>query len=500
MSSSQTPVSPARRRFLKATFASALALPASRVLGANEEIRVGVVGVRGRGKGHLDAFSRLSGSRVVAVCDVDPAVLAEQTARVTQAQGIKVDAIEDYRRLLERSDIDAVAIATPNHWHALMGIWACQAGKDVYLEKPISHNVREGRILVQAARKHGRIVQGGTQNRSNPKFQEAVAFGQSGELGKLQRVYGRCFKARSSIGSKGKGQLPKGLNYDLWTGPAEMEPLTRERLHYDWHWVYNTGNGDMGNQGVHQLDIGLWVLGDPGGSRRVFSVGGRLGYVDDAETPNSQFVLHEFDEAPLIFETRGLPRAKEFQDPGAWRGNMDKPLGNPSLSGISLIAEYEKGSIYFDHGRRAAIIDEKGDFVRQFEGDASVSSDHYANFLGAMRSRKVEDLTADCEKTHHSSAMCHTGMISHMIGKKSEPNEIRDRLKGDSLALEGYEQLAEHLGRNGVDLAKTPLTLGPSLAFDPAEERFAGNGELDEAANALLFRVGRGEFRIPEEV
>ena len=252
---------------------------------------------------------------MAAVCDVDPAVLGHVVETVGK-KGQAVRGFQDVRELLACKDIDAVTIATPNHWHSLAAIWACQAGKDVYVEKPVSHNIFEGRQLVRAARKYQRMVQVGTQARSNPDLIEAVAWVRAGNLGKIQYARGTCYKPRMSIGKGGDGPIPPGLDYDLWLGPAPKKPLTRKNLHYDWHWMYDYGNGDLGNQGVHEMDIARWFLGQAAVSPRVISIGGRLGYDDDGQTPNTQLVYHAYQGPPLVFEVRGLPKSKEFQAAG----------------------------------------------------------------------------------------------------------------------------------------------------------------------------------------
>jgi predicted dehydrogenase len=484
-----------RRGFLKGALAAgaAAALPSSRVLGANEDIRVAVIGFNGRGAGHISELLGLKGVRLVALCDVDPQVLA-RGVEMAAKKDVKVETYSDVRKLLESKEIDAVTTATPNHWHSLIGVWACQAGKDAYVEKPISHNVWEGRQLVRAARKHGRVVQGGTQSRSSAGIREAVQWVQGGNLGKIRAVYGLCYKPRQSIGKVGTGEIPAGLDYNLWTGPARMEPLKRRRLHYDWHWVYNTGNGDMGNQGIHQMDVARWFLGVKELSPRVISVGGRLGYEDDGETPNTQVVYHDYDAAPLIFETRGLPRGKEFQMPGLWDKNMDSPEGFPGRSGIAVIVACEGGKVLVDGG--AAAYDPSGMKIRDFKGEGLDRTGHMENFIQAVRERKPEMLHAECEETHLSSALCHTGLISHRLGRASAPEETLERIKAEPLAAERYEAMKEHLVRNGVTLPATPLTLGPWLTFDPKRERFVDN----EKANTLLRREYREPFVVPEKI
>lgn len=482
-----------RRSFLKssAIAASALALPASSwaaVRGANEDIRVAVIGFNGRGKDHIEGFSKVPGVRLVALCDVDKKVLEREATKLKDA-GNSVQTFVDYRELLARDDIDAVSVATPNHWHALMAITACQQGKDVYLEKPVSHNVWEGRQIVRAARKYGRIVQTGTQSRSNPGLREAVAWIHGGGLGEVRLVRGLCYKPRQSIGHvPGPQPIPESVEYDLWCGPAPKKELLRKNLHYDWHWDFDTGCGDIGNQGIHQMDIARWVLRQNALSPRILSVGGRLGYDDDGNTPNTQFILHSYPEVPLIFEVRGLPRGKEYQSDALWSRNMPDYRG----ARIGVTVDCADGTMVIPSYDSATAYDEKGNLVRQFKG----SADHFANFIDAVRSRNPGQLNADIEQGHLSSALCHTGNISHRLGRRMAPEAIRDHLAFSPAARETYDRMVTHLQANGVDLIRRPLTFGAALEMDPRQERFIHN----DAANQLLTREYRYPFVVPAKV
>ena len=465
----------------------------SAVLGANDDIRVAVIGFRGQGSGHIRRLRTIPGVRLVALCDVDPAVLAAKAEELSR-ENVVVETYTDVRKLLESPEIDAITTATPNHWHALIGIWACQAGKDAYIEKPISHNVWEGRRLVEAARKYDRLVQGGTQSRSNTRIQQAVEWVRAGSLGEIRAIYGLCYKPRLSIGKAGAGEIPDGLDYDLWCGPAPVKPPTRQRFHYDWHWFHDTGNGDMGNQGIHQMDIARWFLGADALSRGVMSVGGRLGYDDDGETPNTQIIVHDYDKVPLFFETRGLPRGSAFHDPALWKTNMDSPDWFPGGKGVAVVVECDGGRVYCERGDVAA-YDRDGAKIRDFEAGDDEQG-HIENFIAAVRAGKREMLHAECRETHLSSALCHTGMISHRLGHNARPEEIREQVQSHPRAAERLASLEEHLARNGVDLSRTPLTLGPWLSFDPEAERFVDNAEAD----ALLTRRYREPFVVPEVV
>lgn len=349
-----------RRTFLKTSLlgAAALSLPArlrASADGANGDIRVAVIGFNGRGGDHISGYSKLKGVRLVALCDVDQAVLDKGVANL-KSKGMDVEGFTDIRKLLEKKDLDAVSIATPNHWHSLAAIWSIEAGKDVYVEKPISHNVWEGRQLVKKAEASKQIVQMGVQSRSAWGLRQGLAFGDSGNLGKLTYVRGLCYKRRPSIGKvAGPQRVPSTVDYDLWCGPAEKLPLTRAKLHYDWHWVWNTGNGDLGNQGIHQMDIARRFLGEQTLSPKVYSVGGRLGYIDDGETPNSLFVVHEYKKAPLIFEVRGLPESANAK-------SMDKLRGVE----IGVIAQYEGGYIISPNYNDAVVYDNDGKETKKF--------------------------------------------------------------------------------------------------------------------------------------
>ncbi|HEX3800448.1 MAG TPA: Gfo/Idh/MocA family oxidoreductase [Verrucomicrobiae bacterium] len=485
-----------RRQFLKKSALTAASLsvwstlkaqpnaPANinaRVIGANDDIRVAVIGFNSRGQDHLKGMQEVKGVRIVALCDVDSNVLGREVKKFEDKKQ-PVTGYQDIRRLLENKDIDAVTIATPNHWHSLAAIWGIQAGKDVYVEKPVSHNVWEGRQLVTAARKYERIVQTGTQCRSSPGLAEAVAWVQAGNLGKIKVARGLCYKRRASIGkTTGPQPVPESVNYNLWTGPAPMEPLRRAKLHYDWHWVWPTGNGDLGNQGIHQMDIARWFLGEAELSPRVLSVGGRVGYVDDGNTPNTLVVFHDYPTAPLIFEVRGLP-----QKSGA------KAMDNYRGADVGVVVDCEHGYIVNPSYTRVNVFDKDGKQIKTFDGKAS----HYENFIAAVRSRKSSDLHADILQGHISSALCHTGNISYRLGKVTSPDELRSTMRANADLADSLNRMQEHLGANAVNLTETPLMLGTALTMNPPSERFTSNAD----ANALLAASYREPFVVPEKV
>ncbi len=472
-----------------------------------DTINVAVIGFGGRGGSHISGYNKLNkdgdGVRVAALCDVDSKTL-DKGLQSYDKEKIKVTGYSDLRKLLENKDIDAVSIATPNHWHALATIWAVQAGKDVYVEKPVSHCVWEGRQMVKAARKYGKIVQTGTQSRSSRKgLAEGVKYVQEGNLGKILLSRGLCYKRRPSIGkTEGPQPVPESIDYDLWCGPGPKGPLMRAKLKYDWHWTWDYGNGDLGNQGIHQMDIARWFLGEMELSPSVWSVGGRLGYEDDGETANTQIIYHGYEKAPLIFEVRGLPDAKDGK-------NMDKlmqttkgvkfqPLaGNDGKEGVTgagvgVIIECEGGTIVVPNYSGCVVFDKEGKEVKKFEG----SEDHFKNFINACRSRRVDDLNADILEGHLSSALCHTANISHRLGQKEKPEAIMEKIKGDTFASESFARMQEHLGKNEVDITKDLLTLGPVLKMDGKTERFIDQ----DAANAMLKDKYRAPFVVPDEI
>lgn len=475
-----------RREFLEdSMFAAAAAVAASAVpstmanaieqsASPNERLGVAVVGVRGRGGSHIGAFAGRKDTEILYICDADRDIGEKRAEEVARRQGRKPQFVEDIRSLLEDNRVDIVSIATPNHWHALGSIWAIQAGKDVYVEKPVSHNVSEGRRIVQAARKHNKICQTGTQCRSNPGMRAAIEFVQSGKVGRVKVARGLCYKRRPSIGPRGTYQPPASVNYDLWLGPAPLAPVTRPQFHYDWHWQWDYGNGDLGNQGIHQMDIARWGLGVDQLSRSVLSYGGRFGYVDAGETANTQVVIHNYGEQTLVFEVRGL-------ETGDLRGAK-----------VGVIFECEDGYVVVPSYDSGAAFDLKGNMITRFSGGA----DHFQNFLAAVRSRKYTDLTADIEEGHLSSALCHMGNISYRLGKAMSIEAAKKHLeevKCQDRVLETFQRTLEHLKENDINLAQLEITVGPELAFDPQTETFVGHAD----ANALLTREYRAPFIVP---
>jgi predicted dehydrogenase len=448
---------------------------------ANERLGVAVVGVNGRGGSHLVGFSNPKlGTEVVAICDVDEKVGQKRCEEVEKRFGKRPAFFQDIRKLLEAPGIDVISIATPNHWHALGAIWAVQHGKDVYVEKPVSHNVLEGRRIVDAARKHNRIVQTGTQSRSNPGMRSAIAFLHGGGIGKISLARGLCYKRRNSIGPRGSYDAPKHVDYDLWCGPAPIGPITRPSFHYDWHWQWDFGNGDLGNQGIHQMDIARWGLGVSDLGEAVFSYGGRFGYEDAGETANTQVCVHTYGDKTLEFRVRGLPTDKEEAD-----------------AGVGVIFYGSEGKLVIPSYSGGIVLDPKGREVRRFD-EPGDDANHYGNFVAAVRSRSASSLNSDIEEGHLSSALCHLGNISYRLGERISMSAARERigavLPGD-VAANTFTSFAQHLKANSIDLDKTPVQFGAMLTLDGKAERFTGG--MSGKANPWLSRVDRKGFEIP---
>ncbi len=487
-----------RRDFIKSSMAAgvglALAAPHSRVLGANDEIRLATVGVGGQGSYHTRIFSEIPGVRYVAVCDADQNHV-DNRVKFFADKGIKVDGYTDVRKMLERKDIDAITSATPNHWHALVTVWACQAGKDVYIEKPACHEIWEGRKMVEAARKYNRIVQIGTQKRSSEAHKAAFAWINEGHIGKIKWVRGFCYKKRGPgtngivHGTNGPNPAPSSVDYNLWCGPAEMMPLHRTQLHYVWHWMWNSGNGDIGNQGPHEMDIARWAIGDPGLPRHAFSIGGRFGVgeTDDiGQTANTQIAYFDYKPAPVIFEVRGLPRKKG-----------DRAMDNYRRTGVDIGDYVQCEGGYFPTGDGGGwVYDNDGKKIKQFVGRGGAG--HHENWINAVRSRKVSDLNADIEVGHISAALSHMANTSYRLGKKATPDDIKATLSDNAEMMDSFDRMLEHLAANEVDLEKEPITMGPMLTMDAEKEQYVG--ENSDMANMYLKRNYREPFVVPENV
>ena len=431
-----------RRRFLAASaeisfgiaaWAGASRLAASQsVLGVNERVRLAVCGIRKRGFDHVRLFSEIPNVQVVALCDVDESVLRQRLADMEKLGLPKPQTYTDVRKLLEDKSIDAVCVATPHHWHALIAIWACQAGKHVYVEKPCSHNWWESRQLMRAAKRYDRIVQHGTQTRSSASAREAIAHVQKGLIGEVYLARGLCFKRRNTIGHTPAEPVPEGVHYDLWTGPAPVHPFTRNRFRYNWHWFWAYGNGDLGNQGVHQVDIARWGLG-VGFPNKVTAVGGHFVNDDDQETPNTLNCAFQYDlpggkRKMIEFEVRhGITnREADIGTEKLGSGNQGpNVIGNIfyGSDGYLALGDEDTGNAY-----QAWLGSEMKPGPSSHQGGSRY---HFANFIEALRSRKQEDLHAPLEEAHISCTLVHLANASYRLGRTLNFDPKTEQVIGD---------------------------------------------------------------------
>ena len=463
-----------RRTFLKraaagagvaATLTVAGTKASGKVLGANDTIRMGVAGIHGRGGSHIGAFGGMEKVQVTHLIDPDTNLFAGKVDSIRNQSGNTPKCFADIREALDDKELDGVSVATCNHWHSLITVWACMAGKDVYVEKPCSHNVFEGRQCVEAARKYQCIVQHGTQGRSGggDGTLRDVA---EGKKGRLLVSRGTCFKRRGSIGFKEPGDPPQGLDFDIWLGPAPKQPYHGNLVHYNWHWFWDTGNGDIGNQGVHQMDHARWMIPNATLPKSVLSVGGRFGYEDQGQTPNTQITMFDYGETTLLFEVRGLP--------------TQGGVGN---------------NLVFDENASVEPVE-----IRTVPGVKSPAAPRgpgggiFGNFIECMRTRKSEDLDAHILEAHYSAALCHLANISYRLGEEVPFDGTRKAFGDNKAAGEAFEQMQDHLKDNSVALHETTYRLGRKLMIDVENEKFIGDPEADK----LLTREYRAPFVVPK--
>ena len=494
-----------RRHFLKTSLAAGAALAVSlRPLraaatgptGANDAVRIAVIGLGGTdtvggvgGRGHqlIASLQQVKGVRLAAFCDVDEKHLRREVQLLKdKAQDVKT--YSDLRRVFDDKEIDAVVIATPNHWHGLACVWACQAGKDAYVEKPFSYNIWEGRQMAAAARKHGRMVQAGTQNRSSPLLRAAFEEVRSGVIGPMRVAHAIMYRAREGIGRvDAPTPIPSTVDYDLWCGPAPKAPLMRKQLHYEWHWFWATGNGEIGNNGVHMMDVARWALGSNQPPPRGMSIGGRFVVNDAGETANTQIALLDYQPVPLICEIRNLGKRGEASGIGAYLGRT---------RGVVL---HCAGGYFAGDSSGGALYDPQGKKIKDVAGDGNsgrLEVTHLANWVAAIRSRKSADLACEAWEGHSSAAACHLANLSYRTGQGAAPDAIQERIKASRDFSDTFARCAEHLRENGVDLVKTPAVLGPWISYDVKQEKFTG--EFAKEATALSRRNYRAPFVMPE--
>jgi len=488
-----------RRGFLKRTVAATAGSYAAlssfgclvpSVLGANGDIRIAVAGIRSRGGAHVNEFQELQGVRVVALCDPDKQILGKGVEAFKRKYGVGDSNIKghaDIREVLDRKDVDALVIAAPNHWHALMTVWACQAGKHVYVEKPVSHSIWEGRKMVEAARKYSRIVQAGTQHRSCPAVQEAARDLQAGKYGKVLWVHCSKLGARTSIGKVTEPQpVPEYIDYNLWAGPAPVSPVMRQSFHYDWHWQWAWGDGEMANWGIHYLDDVRHLLGWNSVPTKMVAAGNRFAWDDNGETPNMHFALMDYDGLPLVVDIRNLP------DPTR-RGKDDGAVYLGSRGGNYI--QCENGSVRISRGG-GWWYDNDGKRGYQYKGNGGAG--HAQNFIDAIRSGRREDLAAEIEVGHLGTAICHQANIAWRVGKEATVDQVRESMKSCDDALNTLTDMLEQLEGSQVDLARQPFLLGPTLTYDRAAERFAGPNA--EQANKYIQCSYRETFVVHDAV
>ena len=443
--------------------------------GPNSRVGLAIIGLHGRGLDHLDSYTFDDRVDIVALCDVDQATFGKAQRKLAERGREPAKTYSDIRKLLEDKSVQAVSIAVPNHWHALAGIWAMQAGKDVYVEKPVSHTFVEGRRLEEARAKYGRICQAGLQSRSNAAYRQAIQYVHDGKIGKVTLARGLCYKRRKSIGHLADAPVPPGVDYDLWLGPAPKRPFNPNRFHYNWHWNWDYGNGDIGNQGVHQMDVARWAL-NKGLPPNALSFGGRFGYDDDGQTPNTQVAFFDYGDAHLLFEVRGLETAPV----------QDLMVGTIVYGpeGFVAISNEDVG--------QAVAFDAKGSIVQRFKG----SGNHFNNFITAVLSGKQSDLKCPILEGHLSSAMCHLANISYQLGSP-HGFAVREAPGDEKIVVrDAFNRFAKHLSDNKLKLDEMTYRLGPPLAFDPQSETFGAGAQ----ANSMLTREYRTPFVVPERL
>ncbi len=475
-----------RRRFVcgSAAAAAAIAVPrlaSARVLGANDEICMAVIGCGVRGGAHLQEFGRQKGVRIAAVCDPDRTRSAAFARSIEKSYGYQSDEVLDVRRLFDRKDLDAVSVATMQYWHALPTIWACQTGRHVYCEKPLSHFIWEGRQMVNAVRKYDRLVQVGLQSRSMRGYAAMVQWLKEGHLGRIR--YATCFanKPRRSIGKRSQPlPIPAALDYELWCGPARKEPIYRDRLQYDCSFIWNTGDGESCNQGVHEVDVARWTLGYAGLPRRTMSIGGRFVFDDAGEVPNTQIICYDYPQAPILYEVHNLPKDRECL-------TRQKRSVQPDFKGqkVGVCVQCEGG-----YTLGATAYDNQGKKLKSF----GPAENHFENFIRALRSGKRAELNAEIEEGQRSTSICHAGNISYRLGQAASLAAQREQLGDIAPWREMHERYVKYLGQIGID--PNTSILGPWLECNAEHECF--QGPRQEEANKLVRGIYREPFVVRE--
>jgi predicted dehydrogenase len=476
-----------RRQFLKSTaVASSAAFLAGapgfslNVLGANDRLRIAVAGLNGRGKSHMDGWLGQDNVEIAYLVDPDQQVLDKSLARLDEKSkgSSNCKGVADIRKVLEDPEIDAISIATPNHWHSLMTIWGAQAGKHVYVEKPMSHDIEEGRVAVEAQRKYGVVIQHGTQTRSNEHvagLHEAI---QAGKFGRLQISYGYCCKPRSGIGFDQITTPPDHLDWNLWRGPARIDNYHANFVHYDWHWFWKTGHGDMNNQGTHQLDVARWAPDtDLTHPVRVMALGGRFQWKDQGETPNTMFGIAKYPNGQFVYFN----------------------VRNVNYEGYQRQVENE---YYFEDGGRIvrdkyyAKGSDKGEKVEVEPGNITPGG-NWGSFITACRAGKPEMANGNVLDAHNGCVLGHLMNNSYRLGKKVRFNAKAGRFGDDTDAYEHFMKLHSVMS-DGVGMPEdgAEYTVGPWLTFDPETETHIG--DYADHANALMKDINNTGFEVPK--
>ena len=486
-----------RRQFAKRSSAAAAAISCpivvpSTAFGASDKIRVAVVGCGGRGAGsHAGGMGSQDGVQLAAVCDPDRDRLNRAASSIQSRYKYEVDKYVDMRKIMERKDIDVVSIASQVYWHGLSTIWACQSGKHVYVEKPLSHYIWEGRQMVNAARKHDRIVQCGTQHRASPAIRDAIKWTREGHLGKIEQITCFAVKPRRSIGKRDKPlEIPDSIDYELWCGPAKKLPIYRDRLQYDCRYDWNTGDGEIVDQGVHELDVARWWLGEKTMPRRAMSIGGRFMWDDAGQATNAHITFYDYPTAPVVHEIYNIT-APAFCDGLNFfktKGTREEKMLRRGPYGF--IVACEEGSVlvqaYRPH-RTCVAYDGKGKEIKAFSGRGN----HFVNFIQAVRSGRREDLNAEVEEGHISTASAHTSNISYRLGQVASVKQQRAQI-ADVPGFNGsFDRLQVTLKGHGIDL--NTATLGPWLEIDREKECVKDN----DRANELVRGSYREAFKVP---
>lgn len=473
-----------RRRFLSGSLAVLAATHVSARSRRADPVRVALVGLGTQGIRLLNALRTMEGVRLVALSDCDELVLGRTVRRLEHE--LELAAAVDYRHVLEREDVDAVVLATPDHWHALQIVWACQAGKDVWVEAPMTQTLVEGERVADVVQRTGRIVECSLPWRADPAQAAALEWLAAGELGPVRLVRAIVYAAQPPVATAdGNLRLPDTLDYDLWCGPAPLVPLRRARVHHDWRYRYDTGSGELGASGVHALDAARRALGSPGTPLSVVSLGARLGLDDPSETPNTQIAFHTYVPVPLLCEVRGLPRDKAERD-GDW--TMDDVRGLR----VGAIVQADGGTLQLGEGGAEA-HDPSGAFVQRWSGgpDEALAS-QLARWIEAVRTRDAAGLYCGVEEARQSSALVQASIASQRMARSQTSEELNQALSYSASLNDAYQRLFVHLEAGEIDLGATPLALGPCLEFEGPT-----CSSHPEAAR-FLTRKYRAPFVLPE--